>query len=706
MVAVIESECLAWRRHIEALRSTREKARHFARARCYALALLLPASSSACHEPAVYGEGTPCGQSMPCRVPLVCKGGKCALRRTDLSGDAGAPGNAGSSAAGASAVLDSVDGWVMPGAAGGIARSTLAGVTGGAAPDATGDEAGGAAAAAAGEEAGQAGTSLTPALAGAGGAHGGRAGDLNAAQPWAALGGFGGSGPDDAEPTLKLDGEACFGNTECESIHCIDGVCCDSDCLGQCQTCAQQGRRGRCTVLASGQPVGKRTACTNAGLPCGGSCLGEPECSYPDETVGCRSEVGCVDRVTLKEGMACDGRGSCSVALTRTCRSPEVCNVNTDGDCGPPVYTEISAGEVHSCAVVSDGTLRCWGSNLYGQLGVDAGALLTTPRAVPGQENVKSVAVGWAHTCVLFRDGTVKCWGADYNGNIGCPNPTATFDPMQCTAFPSGSTVVEIAGGGEHACARKSDGTLECWGRNDYGAVGDGTSGLAASGLNPHRYTPVAVLGIQDAIAITTGIWHSCAVSGSGAVLCWGYNGLGNLGTGDTTDHAVPAPVVTLGDSNVGAALAVSASCCHTCALMQDGAIRCFGSNEFGQLGDGTTLESHVPVSVTGLDSATAVAVGFEHTCALIGTGSVLCWGMGTSGQLGQGADSSSLVPAPVELGSKLAVTAISSKGSHTCVLTEIGGIWCWGANDYGQLGDGTLSSSNVPVTVPMPDEL
>jgi alpha-tubulin suppressor-like RCC1 family protein len=507
--------------------------------------------------------------------------------------------------------------------------------------------------------------------------------------------GFGGSG--------ISNGQTCGADGDCDSNHCVDGVCCESECRSQCQTCFGKGAVGRCTTLTGGQPVGAREPCVNAGSLCGGSCQGKPDCSYADSTVGCDKQSGCLDRVTRREGTACDGKGSCSVPQTRACQSPEVCNVNTDGDCGPPVFTSVSVSERHSCAVVSDATLRCWGSNDLGQLGIPGAVIQRTPGAVPDRQNAASVAAGWGNTCVLLRDGRVICWGTDYNGDSGCPNPAHVYGPMQCDTFPSGSGMVEIASGGEHGCSRKFDGSLQCWGRNDFGEVGDGTSGLPGSGLNPHRYTPVAVPGIRQAVAITVGVWHSCAALGTGSVLCWGNNDTGNLGTGDTKSYAVPTPVVGL-DSAAGGAISVTAAAGHTCALMRDGSVSCFGDNALGQLGDGSTQASFVPVRVAGLGSVTAVAAGGHHTCAVVRSGSVVCWGRGTEGQLGQGALVSSETPVTVELPPNVAIRSIASKYHHTCALSDEGKIWCWGANGDGRLGDGTIENSDLPVAVPMPE--
>jgi Regulator of chromosome condensation (RCC1) repeat len=195
------------------------------------------------------------------------------------------------------------------------------------------------------------------------------------------------------------------------------------------------------------------------------------------------------------------------------------------------------------------------------------------------------------------------------------------------------------------------------------------------------------------AVDLTAGRDHACALDAGGDVSCWGDNFFGQLGTGDTSDRATPVATTGLG-SGVGA---VSAGYRHTCAVTAAGGIKCWGYNQFGRLGDGTTTDSSTPVDVVGLTSgATAVAAGNTLTCGLT-AGGVKCWGANGSGQLGDGTNTASATPVDVSgLGS--GVVAIDAGEVHACALTSAGGVKCWGSNQYGQLGDGTTTSRNTPV--------
>ncbi len=509
------------------------------------------------------------------------------------------------------------------------------------------------------------------------------------------------------ESLARANGETCLTDTECQSTHCVDQLCCESACDGQCQACSLVSG-GTCTTLLSGQPVGKRTPCTNAGAVCGGSCTGSAGCTYPDSTTPCGATSGCIDSTTWQAGTACDGYGACSPPINVTCSPPDVCNVNTDGRCGKATYTQVGLSDSHTCAVVSDGTLRCWGDNSYAQLGVAGLAPRATPTLVPNLENVSAVTAGWLFTCVLLRSDQVSCWGYDCNGGLGCPWDRES--PHQtCIPLASGSKVTEIHAGAEHACARTASGSVQCWGRNDHYQVGDGTTPASISGCgdtNSNRFGPVSVKGVAGAVGLAVNWWHGCAVLGSGAIRCWGGNDNGSVGNGDTVQHATS--VVPRGlDGAAHQAVAVATGIDHSCALLRDGSIQCFGANGRGQLGDGTTQRSLVPISLSAPVSARGIAAGAGFTCALSDTSTIQCWGAGTGGELGNGAWLDSPVPVAVrfpESGVGITFSSLVTKIGHTCALTTAGSLWCWSGNSSGQLGDGTTAASNLPVEVPSPD--
>ena len=196
-----------------------------------------------------------------------------------------------------------------------------------------------------------------------------------------------------------------------------------------------------------------------------------------------------------------------------------------------------------------------------------------------------------------------------------------------------------------------------------------------------------------SATLIEAGGYHTCALLNTGSIQCWGDNHFDQLGNGTEIDSNVPVPVM-----GVTTATAITAGGYHTCALLNTGSVQCWGWGSYGQIGDGTDTNSNVPVSVTGVTTATAITAGWNHTCALLNIGSVQCWGENGDGELGNGTDTESNVPVPV-MGVTTAI-GITAGGNHTCALLNTGSVQCWGGNDNGQLGNGTNTNSTVPVPV------
>ena len=350
----------------------------------------------------------------------------------------------------------------------------------------------------------------------------------------------------------------------------------------------------------------------------------------------------------------------------------------------------VSTGGNHTCAVMSSGGVKCWGLNSSGQLGDGTTTQRTVPVDVSGLAHaVSAVAAGSDHTCALATDGGVQCWGSDGYGQLGVGGNLVLvlLTPADVPALTSG--VSALATGYAHSCVVTVSGGVKCWGSNTSGQLGDGTTAT--------RGTPAGVSGLAGGVAkLALGDSHSCALTSSGGVKCWGNNSSGQLGDGTYSQRLTP---VDLSGLTSGVAAIVAGSF-HTCALTTSGGVKCWGANSSGQLGDGTSTQRKTPVDVSGLTSGViAVAAGYFHTCALTGSGGVKCWGANWYGQLGDGTTTDRAAPAAV---TGLTSGAIGGYGGygHTCALTSSGGVKCWGDNSYGQLGDGTTTNRPAPVDV------
>jgi len=315
----------------------------------------------------------------------------------------------------------------------------------------------------------------------------------------------------------------------------------------------------------------------------------------------------------------------------------------------------------------------------------------TSPTATAPAVVASVLTAGFEHTCRLTAAGTVQCWGLNGFGQLGDGTTTDRSTPVNVVGLGEGVTA--LSANGYHTCALTSGGAVKCWGDNDNGQLGDGTT--------ESRSTPVDVVGLSSGVrALAAGYEHTCAVTTGGAVECWGANESGQLGDGTTTNRTTPIGVqgLTAGVQSVVAGGDFSGG--HSCALTTTGAVSCWGNDGSGQLGDGNTVNRSTPVTVTGLASnVRALTAGYEHTCALTTAEAALCWGYNSFGQLGNGTtDAQAAAVAVTGLGS--GVQAVSAGGWHTCAVTSGGAVLCWGGNSSGELGDGTTSDRNTPVAV------
>lgn len=341
--------------------------------------------------------------------------------------------------------------------------------------------------------------------------------------------------------------------------------------------------------------------------------------------------------------------------------------------------TAVVTGAQHTCALTTGGAVKCWGHNGRGQLGDGT----TTDRSygvpVSGlSSGVTAIATGGWHTCALTTAGAVKCWGFNVFGQLGDGTSTNRTSPVDVSGLTSG--VTSIAAGLWQTCAVTSGGAVKCWGFNSDGQLGDATT--------TSRTTPVAVSGLSSGItAVSAGGWHTCALTSASGVKCWGDNFYGQLGDGSTNDRTTPVDVSGL-TSGV-ASIEVGEN--HSCAVTTAGGAKCWGQNDSGQIGDGSTTSRSSPVDVSGLTSGVAsIAGGGAHTCARTTGSGAKCWGWDSWGQLGDGSTTGFLeyrTTADNVSGLTSGVSAISTGSGHSCALTSGGVIRCWGWNSVGQLG-------------------
>jgi alpha-tubulin suppressor-like RCC1 family protein len=372
----------------------------------------------------------------------------------------------------------------------------------------------------------------------------------------------------------------------------------------------------------------------------------------------------------------------------------------------------IRAGESHTCALLSTGDVRCWGRATYGQLGYgDSFPVGADANSVPypypySAGNVKlmgkasKLAVGQNHTCALLDTGFVRCWGQNTYGQLGLNSTQNVGDAEPVTNFGYvnlGGIATSIAAGYNHTCALMDTGNVRCWGFNGHGQLGYGNIENVGDNEQAHRYGDVEVgAPVKDIVA---GGNHTCVITTTNKVRCWGQNNYGQLGLNHTTpvgDAEKPSlsPDVNLGGGNP---VQLSAGGNHTCALIDNGYVRCWGANGSGQLGYSNVSTRSTP----GGDVATGskvlqVTTGSDHTCALLNTGTIKCWGYGYYGQLGYGSRGNLSSPVTTSSGnvdlSGATAYRVSAGLNHTCALLSTGAARCWGRNNFGQLGYGNTN--------------
>jgi alpha-tubulin suppressor-like RCC1 family protein len=414
--------------------------------------------------------------------------------------------------------------------------------------------------------------------------------------------------------------------------------------------------------------------------------LGLAGCSIGDLPFRCDEDAACV--LGGEQGV-CEANGSCSFSDSECADTSRRFGDNAPEGvarkCVPACVTQLALGQFHSCALLAGGSIRCWGDARDGQLGNGKTATQSyaSPVEVAGSALPAAyVSAGEDHTCaVKTPEGSVWCWGSNQGLQLGVMGAVEPGPVEVGLATPKDQPAVAVAAGLVHSCSLGSWGA-KCWGAGKAGQLGSGQTPLVAP--------PLAEDWKADILEIGVGLAHTCGVPSVGKLRCWGNNDAGQLGLPPGQNQPVPVDVpVTAQHVAVGAG--------HTCALM-DGRVACWGNNEQGQLGaPGPPTPKPTQVALDG--DAKALAAGYAHNCAILTDGRVSCWGSNLYGQLGPSAEPGVQPGKPTVVGLPEQVDLVSAGREHSCARSVAGRVYCWGRNDYGQLGNGQSGSTEASPT-------
>lgn len=498
-------------------------------------------------------------------------------------------------------------------------------------------------------------------------------------------------GPGGCTDSCKIGDQVCtgthtrsfcgsgFGGSACLSMSpdqaCDDRTAC---VLGECVSTSDVGAAdGAVDASSMGDSGLDATLCID-------SCsdpAGTWSCTTESEEYSCVYDGACKRKASVgacTSGKVCVASLGCRPcgAAGEPCCAGKTCG--TGGTCG-------TDGKCASAPLDSGMTDASFGdtppdSTLSDSMPADTSVADSPDSSGPA---ITKLALGQYHSCALTSDGAVWCWGYNNYGQLGDGTTTMRTVPK---VVPGLVGITEIAGSWDSVCAQKGDGTVLCWGWNGSGNLGEGTT--------TNRLSPATAVSISGTTSIAVGPRHSCARKSDGTVWCWGSNTSGQLGDGTTTDRLAPSAVVGLTN-----ALDVVVGPAHACARRSDGSAVCWGSNTAGAIGDGTMTDRFSPNMETGLASITQLAASSSRswTCARRSDGASFCWGDNFYGQLGDGSAATRTTAASIP---GLAAGGISAGGLHSCAVTTTAAPLCWGFNGAGRLGDGTTANHVLPTSV------
>ncbi len=442
----------------------------------------------------------------------------------------------------------------------------------------------------------------------------------------------------------------------------------------------RQGRRGLSPIAAGPHrsPEGLEVCQGPSGCTSGGAAVSMVRHRREDESVSARRRAA--------------GRAATAAAVVAALAlgAPGIAGAGKPPP--PPVTmyaTDVAAGQDFACSVQTDATLACWGQNGYGQMGFGHKPYTLVGKRAFSISDAVAVATGWDHTCVLTTSREVTCLGHNTDGQLGAPARM----PNQWTLGPviaHLTSVRAVTAGYEHSCALLQSHRVMCWGDNGFGQLGDGT--YASSARPRFVLAPRGGGPLRGVVAIAAGFEHTCALLADHQVWCWGLNSSGQLGQRlalARTSRPVHVRGITTGTS-------IAAGYAQTCAVLASGLVECWGSNRLRELGLPRRIaNTPTPHVVPGVYHATQAAAGFDHTCALIVNGKVRCWGGDSIGQLGNQRTGTEFTPADV-VGLPPA-SSITAGFWFTCANLRGGLVRCWGLGSQGQLGVGSRQSSSYP---------
>jgi alpha-tubulin suppressor-like RCC1 family protein len=382
------------------------------------------------------------------------------------------------------------------------------------------------------------------------------------------------------------------------------------------------------------------------------------------------------------------------------CNPEDCCNVDCENQTSS--VDQLTGGGWHTCMLREDGTVMCWGNNYYGQIGVGyrnaSGGVNPIDVTLYGGHTATQLSAGGFHNCAILDDGSVACWGYNQDGTLGDGTYSDRYVPVPTLSFGPDVTTELLSSGYYHTCALLSDQSISCWGSNEYGQIGngeiDGTIGISTP------YSVPEFSSGSNASLVRAGGHATCVVTTDGELFCWGYKALKGV-TNDNSYISTPTHIPHQGTNVTD----VSVGGYHTCSLLENGSVMCWGRNDFGQRGLGYTQSATDPFTERAVidfgnnRTALQVSAGTHHSCAILEDWEIVCWGNNTYGQLGNTPSNHESTPVTVSGLDGVAKPENLFLGNfHTCVVFEDKSVSCWGRNVNGQVGDYTTDDSSEPI--------